>query len=200
MDTMKSTSPKGFWGEKKKKKKLLVFQITLRINQDCLNVEVATGCMWLIFQCTSEERVVRYLMERRHVLTSWWCSCHSVFTSLLSLQFRWMYSWLLPNWAGEAKDNDANLDFISRHAWEIVSFSHLLQQKLVFAATNFRFFHSHFHNLIPIFSSQCMYVFIQWWRIFMRPCYTIFWSKKKSECIFISMFSYFRLVNFNIIL
>lgn len=35
---------KGVLGEKKKKK-MLVFQITLRINQDCLNVEVATGCM-----------------------------------------------------------------------------------------------------------------------------------------------------------
>lgn len=27
------------------KKMLLVFQITLRINQDCLNVKVASGCM-----------------------------------------------------------------------------------------------------------------------------------------------------------
>lgn len=32
-------------GERKRKKMLLVFQITLRINQDCLNVKAASGCM-----------------------------------------------------------------------------------------------------------------------------------------------------------
>lgn len=146
MDTVKSTSPRGFlrW-RKRKKKALLVFQITLRINQECLNVEVATGCMWLIFPCTSEERVGRYLVLRRHVLTSWWCSCHSEFTSLALSVFQ------INTWPAFSKLGRRNIRqwcrffilYQDMHG-KLFIFPPLFRQKLVFAVTDFIFFHSHY--------------------------------------------------------
>lgn len=159
MDTMKSTSPRGFWGGKKI---MLVFQITLRINQDCLNVEVATGCMWLIFQCTSEEDIVRYIMVRTHVLTSWWCSCHREFTSLAHSVIQ------INSLLAVSKLGCRNREQWCKFRFQIKTclrnyffFSSFCNKNLYLLLLILDFFTPTSYSLIPIFSSHYMHMFIK---------------------------------------
>lgn len=73
-------------------------------------------------------------------------------------------------------------DFISRHAWEIVfSFPLFCNRNLSLLLLILASLTPTFYNLIPIFSSHCMYMFMQWLRIFMRPCNIIFRDEEKKK-------------------
>jgi len=138
--------------------------------------------MWLIFQCTSEERVGRYLVGRRHVLTSWWCSCHSEFTSLALSVFpintRLAVSKL--GWRNTRKRCKFRFR-IETCLKKLFLFLPSCNRNLYSLFLILDSFTPTFHNTIPIFSSHNMYMFIRRRRIFMRPYQTIVWRIKKKR-------------------
>lgn len=148
MDTVKSTSTRGFWGGKK----LLVFQITLRINQDCLDVEVAAECMWLISQCTSEDG-----------RGEWWDGFWPVGGAPVTVNSQAPISVIHINTLltfSEAVDKEAQktVNFEARDVWEIVLFyTFFCYINLLFLISKIKFFFF-FSTLKTTFTPSCAYL------------------------------------------